>query len=458
MEPFRYHVYVCDQKKPEGAPCCSANGSLKAIDALRREIGTQGLADIVQVTTCGSLGLCERGPNMVVYPEGVWYSRVRSEDVPEIVREHFGAGRVVKRLVSGDQAAVRAEIEGNKKKMLAAQKARDEAGVLPDDLNQTIRGFQESRAVLTAIELDAFSALGSGADAETVAHRLGTDPRATESLLNALVAMELLEKRDGIFTNSPVSARFFVAGARDDSRVALMHTAHLWSRWSALTECVRQGTSVTHQEMTERGDEWTTAFIAAMHKNAAFRGPMVVRAVGVEGIRRMLDVGGGSGAYSIAFAQAKNDLQADIFDLPTVVLLAQRHIDEAGLKDRVRTRTGDLRVDSFGSGYDLVFISAICHMLTPAENVEMLKKAFDALSPSGRGVIQDFILNPDKAGPKTGALFALNMLAGTCGGSAYSEKEYSQWLRTAGFDDVRRIPLPGPTDLIVASRPRASGR
>ena len=162
MEAFRHHVYVCDQKKPDGAPCCSANGSARVIEALRREIGRQGLGADVQVTTCGSLGLCERGPNMVVYPEGVWYSRVRPEDVPELVREHFANGKVVERLVSGDQRAVRAEIDGNAQKRLAALRARDEAGVLPDDLQQAIRGFQDSRVLLTAIELDLFTAVGAG--------------------------------------------------------------------------------------------------------------------------------------------------------------------------------------------------------------------------------------------------------------------------------------------------------
>jgi (2Fe-2S) ferredoxin/2-polyprenyl-3-methyl-5-hydroxy-6-metoxy-1,4-benzoquinol methylase len=453
MEAFRYHVYVCDQKKPEGAPCCSANGSAKVIDALRREISRQGLGDEVQITTSGSIGLCERGPNMVVYPDGIWYSSVNPDDVPEIVREHFGNGRIVERLSSGDQAAVRAEIDSNMKKRLAALKARDDAGVLPDDLQQAISSFRESRAILTAIELDIFSAVGKGADSKAVAKKLGTDQRATESLLNSLVAMELLEKRGGVFSNSPVAARFLAAGSPDDSRSAIMHTVHLWPRWSTLTDCVRKGTSVTYKEMSGRGEDWTGAFIAAVHKSASFRAPMVVRAVGTEGVRRMLDVGGGSGAYSIAFARASEGLKAQILDLATVVPLAQKHIDEAGLGERVKTRVGDLRVDNLGNGYDMVFISAICHMLGPSENRDLLERSFKALGPGGRVVIQDFILDADKTKPKTAALFALNMLVGTRSGSAYSESEYSDWLRNLGFEKIRHIALRGPTGLIVAVRP-----
>jgi (2Fe-2S) ferredoxin/SAM-dependent methyltransferase len=453
MEAFRHHLYICDQKKPEGAPSCTVNGSAEVIEAFRGEIVRQGLSADVQVTTCGSLGLCGRGPNMVVYPEGVWYSGVKPADVAEIVRDHLREGRVVQRLVSGDQPTVRAEIDLNKKRMLAAFKARDEAGALPDDLQQSINGFRESRALLTAIELDAFSAVGTGADAKTVAGTLGTDARATESLLNALVALGVMEKRDGAFVNTPVAARYLVAGAEHDSRAAIMHTAHLWARWSTLTACVREGTSVTARQGPRRDDEWTTAFIAAMHKNARLRAPLVVQAVGLEGVRRVLDLGGGSGAYSIAFAEARPDLTAEILDLATVVPIAERHIAEAGLAGRVKTRVGDLHDDAYGTGYDLVFVSAICHMNSPDENRAMLAKAFAALSPAGRVVIQDFVLTADKTGPRTGALFALNMLVGTRAGSAYSEDEYLGWLREAGFAEPRRASLPGPTDLVIARRP-----
>ncbi len=452
MEPYRLHLYACEQKKAEGAPSCSANGSALVIEAFRREIARQGLAADVQVTACGSLGLCTRGPNMVVYPDGVWYSGVQPGDVAEIVREHFANGRVVERLRSGEREAVREEIDGNRKKMLAAFKAKDDAGVLPDDLQQSINGFRESRALLTAIELDLFTALGSGANATKVAEGLGTDPRATEALLNALVALGVLEKRDGIFTNTPVAARYLVEGAEHDSRAALMHTANLWPRWSTLTDCVKQGTSVTPGRRRDIEDEWTQAFIAAMHKNASFRAPQVIGAMGLEGVRRVLDIGGGSGAYSIAFALAQPDLTAEILDVGGVVPIAERHIAAAGVADRVKTCVGDLRADDYGSGYDVVFISAICHMLSPDENRTMLRKANAALAAGGRVVVQDFILNPDKAGPKTGALFALNMLVGTKAGSSYSEPEYAAWLEEAGFADVRRVRLPGPTDLVIATR------
>ena len=451
MEPFRYHVFICDQQKPEGVPCCATRGSTRLIDALRREIAARRLMDDVQITVCGSLGLCERGPNMVVYPGGTCYSGVQPEDVTEIVASHFQNDTIVTRLANSDPGALYSEICSNRDRMIAAMQARDKAGVLPDPLNQTIRGFQESRAVLTALELDIFTALAEGKSANDTAAALQLDPRATAMLLNALAAMDLLEKRDGLFRPTPVTARYFTAGSPDNARPALLHTAHLWSRWSTLTDCVRQGTAVDGTGVEARGEDWTDAFIAAMHRNAAERAPLVVRAVGASGVRRMLDVGGGSGAYSIAFAKSSPELRADVFDLPTVTQLARRYVDAAGLADRISTRDGDMRSGSLGAGYDLVFVSAICHMFGPAENVDLLRRCRAALAPGGRVVVQDFILEPDKTSPRSAALFALNMLVGTASGSSYSVDEYTAWMRDAGFDEVTRITLPGPTGLMIGA-------
>jgi (2Fe-2S) ferredoxin/ubiquinone/menaquinone biosynthesis C-methylase UbiE len=447
MEPFRYHVYVCDQQKAEGVPSCPARGSRGMIEELRRQIVSQGLANEVQITTCGSLGLCERGPNMVVYPEGVWYSGVRAEDVREIVDSHFRQGRPVSRLVNTDQAAVASEVCTNRDRFLASVRARDAAGIMPDELAQSIRGFQESRVILTALELDLFSAIGSGATAAQAAATAGTEARATEMLLNALASLELVRKEGGVFHNAPVAARFLAAGSPDSARMAMLHTARLWHRWSGLTECVRTGTAAPD----ERDAEGTEAFIAAMHNNARQRAAQLAQALAA-GASRMLDVGGGSGAYAIAFAQANPELRAEVFDQPAVLAIADRHIREAGLEKRIATRVGDLRTDEFGGGYDLVLISAICHMLGVEENRDLLARAFRALAPGGRVAIQDFLLRADKTGPRSGALFSLNMLVNTEGGASYSEDEYTAWLREAGFGEVRRIPLAGPAGVLVARR------
>jgi predicted O-methyltransferase YrrM len=331
----------------------------------------------------------------------------------------------------------------------AMVKAKDEAGILPDDLYEVTRSFMPSRALLTALELDVFTAVGEGASAEHVARRMGTDPGATEMLLNALASLQLLAKKDGTFLPTARSARFFSASSRDNARDGLLHVANLWHRWSTLTDAVRAGTSVATRERDAAG---VKAFIAAMDRNARERAGAVVKAVGASGIKRMLDLGGGSGAYSIAFARAIPELKSEILDLGEVVPLAQEHIRRAGLTDRISTRVGDMLRDPLGKNYDLIVASAICHMFSEEENRGLFQRAYDALAPKGQFVVQDFILEPSKTAPRAAALFSLNMLVGTRAGRSYSEPEYASWLRDAGFADVRRVRMPGPSGLMIGVR------
>ena len=453
MEPFRQHIFVCTQEKPEGVTSCPGNGSWRVLQALERELGSQGLDNEVQVTTCGCLGLCDDGPIMIAYPEGVWYHKVKEEDVSEIVDSHLRCGRVVSRLAWSDSEAMKAQATEHRDRYRAMVKAKDEAGVLPDDFNEMVRAFMPSRALLTALELDVFTAVGSGASAAQVAQVIRADSRATEMLLHALASLNLLEKRDSTFFNTPAGARFFAEGSRDQARGGLMHTVHLWHRWSALTECVRAGTPVgTSIAARSREDDWVAAFIAAMDRNARERAGLLVKTIGTNGIKRMLDLGGGSGAYSIAFARATPGLESEILDLAEVVPLARENIRKAGLADHITTRVGDMLLDPLGQNYDLILVSAICHMFSPEQNRELLQRAYNALAPRGRLVVQDFILEPGKTAPRFAALFSLNMLVGTQAGSSYSEPEYTSWLRDAGFSDVRRVRLPGPSGLMIGVR------
>ena len=449
MEPFRYHVFVCTQEKTEGVPCCSAAGSPRVLEALHGQLAAHGLSDEVQVSSCGCMGICDSGPVMVVYPEGVWYTKLGSGEVSEIVASHFKAGQRVARLERTDAAEMKAEMLDHRNKYLAMLKAKDAAGVFPDDLGELIRGFMPARAVLTALELDIFSAVGEGATVQQVAMKMDADVRATEMLLNALAALKLLQKNGDRYTNSPVAARFLVEGTPDSGRQAQLHIANVWKRWSTLTDAVKAGTSVA-----DRGNgNWTVPFIAAMDHIARGRARAVVQAVGVNGARRMLDLGGGSGAYSIAFAKAAPGLRAEIVDLPEVVKIARQHIAEAGLAERITTVEDDMQTVELESGrYDLVLLSAICHMYSPMDNLHLFRKAYDALAPNGRLVVSDFILEADKTSPRYAALFALNMLVGTRAGATYSEPEYEAWMKDAGFAEAKRVRLPGPVSLMVATK------
>jgi (2Fe-2S) ferredoxin/SAM-dependent methyltransferase len=447
MEPFRFHVFVCTQPKPEGVTSCPGRGSLALLENLDRELQSRGLASEIQLTTCGCMGLCDEGPVMVVYPEGVWYRRVQAADVSEIVDGHLRGRGPVARLVWNDPVAMKAMSVEHAKNFRAAMAARDKAGMLPDRWEQMLRGFQPSRCMLTALELDLFTAVGDGADAEGIGKKVHANARAVAMLLNALVSLGLLTKDGDHYKNTADSARFFVQGSKDNQHGGLLHTANIWHRWSTLTEAVRRGTRVpTNRDQTE----WTENFIAGMQRNAKHRAPLVVKSLGTTGVRRILDLGGGSGAYSIAFAKVSRDIRCDILDLPEVVPLTSEYLKNAGVSEQVTLRSGDMLRDELGSNYDLILLNAICHMFSEEQNQQLFRRAHQALASGGRLAVQDFILNNEKTGPQYAALFALNMLVGTEAGTSYSEADFATWMKVAGFSTVSRIHLPGPSDLIVA--------
>jgi predicted O-methyltransferase YrrM len=310
-----------------------------------------------------------------------------------------------------------------------------------DELIATLRSFQESRTLLTALELDLFSLLDEGSTGAVVASQAGTDARATEMLLNALVALGALEKEGEVFRCTAASRSFATA------RGELMHTVRKWNSWSTLTDCVRTGTTAKSPE-GKRDEAATEHFIGAMHARAQRVAAPLAAFIGTKGPTRMLDLGGGAATFAIAFAQANPLLQAEVLDLETVVPIAQRHIQEAGLTARVTTRVGDLRSSELGTGYDLLLASAVCHILGEAENRDLLQRCACALNPGGRLVIREFILDPDRTGPPEAALFALNMLVGTARGNVYTEAEYRAWLQAAGFGTVTR--RRNGEDLLIA--------
>src|SRR5271165_113615 len=242
MEPFRFHLFVCTQQKPEGVPSCPASGSFAVLDALDRAIQAGGLTSDVQLTTCSCMGLCDEGPVMVVYPAGVWYRRVQPTDVSEIVGTHLRDAKPVDRLVWNDAPAMKAMSVEHSEQFRIAMAARDKAGMLPERLEQTIRGYMPSRCLLTALELDIFTAVGEGGNAEQIGMKIHANARAVGMLLNALVALGLLSKSGNDYRNTPECARFFVQGSADNHRNGLLHTANIWHRWSTLTDAVRRGT------------------------------------------------------------------------------------------------------------------------------------------------------------------------------------------------------------------------
>lgn len=322
----------------------------------------------------------------------------------------------------------------------------------PQPILELASAFMQSRVLLTACELDLFTALGDEARTSAeVAQLVHADARATDRLMNVLCPLGLLTKEGGRYRNSPQAARFLARGA-PEYLGGLMHWAHLWESWSTLTAAVRKGGATLARPTGDRESAWLRAFISAMHWRARQHAPEVVAALNLAGVSRVLDVGGGSGAYAMEFVRASPDISAVVLDLPGVIPLTASYLREAGLSDRVALVEGDFNRDPLGEGFDLVFMSAIVHSNSAEENRALIRKAAGALAPGGQIVVQEFIVDEDRTGPPFAALFALNMLVGTAAGDTYTESEVRQWLAEAGISSATRKDMPFGTTLIVGRK------
>lgn len=305
-----------------------------------------------------------------------------------------------------------------------------------ESLLKLSRNFMESRIFLSAAELDVFTYLADKPQtAAELTNSLKAEERGLSALLDALVSMGMVEKDNGVYS-IPESIASLLSSHSEKSILPMIHHAsHLWDTWSKLTAVVRPNSKLNES----MGPDGLQAFIGAMHVIASPQADGIIKAINPGNAKRLLDIGGASGTYTIAFLHASPELKATIFDRPKVIEMARKRLMELGLIDRVTLEPGDFYADPLPEGYDLAYLSAIIHQNSRAQNVDLYKKALAAIVSGGRLVVRDHVMSEDHTHPKAGTLFAINMLVGTEGGGTYSFKEIREDLESAGFIRVAQL-------------------
>jgi precorrin-6B methylase 2 len=320
----------------------------------------------------------------------------------------------------------------------------------PVEFMEIVNAFRISKIILTAYELNLFTILKDGPlTSPVVAKAVGANERATDRLMNALVPIGLLKKSGSQFSNTDFSTRYMIKG-QSTYLGGIGHLVHQWRTWSTLTEAVKEGTSVAMKlPIGERDDAWLESFIAAMHARGIQQAKEVAAVLDLSQTRRVLDIGGGSGAFTFEFIRENPSISATIFDLPNVIPITRQYISREGFGDSVTTLAGDYLKDKFGYDYDLILVSAVVHINSPEENMLLINKCAEALNPGGQLVILDHIMTDDRTEPAVGAIFALNMLVGTQKGDTYTEKEMKSWMQAAGFKYIRRRDTPQGSNMMI---------
>jgi SAM-dependent methyltransferase len=314
--------------------------------------------------------------------------------------------------------------------------------------------FWTSRVILTGAELDVFTHLdGEALTAEQVAMRIGGNPRATDRLLDALAALGLLEKRKDLFSLSP-KGKLLSSRHPGTMLPAVLHYSGLWQSWSQLTSVVREGRPAKRAG-TGMDEEQRKAFIGAMDVLGRDLSISIADTFDAIRFRRLLDIGGGSGTYTIAFLRKYAQLQGVLFDLPPVIVIARERLQTERLSHRVSLVPGDYYKDTLPSGCDLALLSAVIHQNSPAENLDLFTKIYRALDPGGALLIRDFVMDLSRTKPTKGALFALNMLVNTLGGDTYTFVEIREGLEKAGFVNVALLRAGDQQDGLVKAEKAA---
>ena len=314
------------------------------------------------------------------------------------------------------------------------------------------------RAAITGVRLGVFDALDEQpATAEELAHRLGTDPHATASLLEALRSLRYVRRHENRYANATAAARWLVR-IRSPDLVEATRFLELvaFDMWADLERSVRSGQPVRPiYAWLEDDPERSAAFQAWTRWIASSLAPEIVHRVSLPAAARtLLDVGGGHGRYAAAFCLARPGLSAVVFDLPTALRSAAGLLEEPGLKGRIRLQAGDFLSDDLGADFDVALLLNIIHGLSEAENQQLISRVAAALGPGGLIVIAEQFAGR-AAGPATDAikrLLDLNYHL-ALGGRTYRFEEAAAWLLEAGLSSPKRINLrsaPG-TSLAVST-------
>ena len=319
-------------------------------------------------------------------------------------------------------------------------------------LMETSGSYWGACALHAGLKLSVFDALGEERlTARDLSARIGADERGGTALLNALSAMDLLEKEGERFSNTSASSDLLRSGSPHYLGHILLHHHHLMARWARLPEAVRTGRPVAVASSHTEDEAEQEAFLMGMFNIASGMAPKVVKAVDLSGRRRLLDLGGGPGTYAVHFCLENPDLSAVIFDLAGTRPFAEKTVARFGLSDRVSFSAGDFLDDPLPDGFNAVWLSQILHGEGPEDCAHLVAKAAKALVPGGLLLIHEFLLEDSMDRPLHPALFSLNMLVGTGKGQSYSEGQVRAMMVAAGVRHIRRIDLPAPaTSAILA--------
>ncbi|SMD26352.1 methyltransferase [Kibdelosporangium aridum] len=323
----------------------------------------------------------------------------------------------------------------------------------PFPLMELSSGVFAAKTLSVAVRMELFALIAEqgGLTAEEFAAKRGLHPRPAEMLLIGCTSLGLLVKDGSRYTNSLLSQHYLLPRGRYYfGDYILMLDERVYDGWMKLSNAVTDNRPTTwdpraRSSIFDLGDPgMVRLFWRAMHSLSVFTAQALAQAYDFSSVRKLLDVGGGGGAYTIELCRQYPQLTATVYDLPFVCEQTSARIAEVGLSDRITCVGGDFFNDAaLPEGHDAALLSSVLHDWSAEENLGILRKVHAALPAGGRIIVSELLMDDDKTGPVPAAMFNLLMLVETERGQNYTGAEYAQWLTQAGCTQVVRVDVPG---------------
>jgi hypothetical protein len=331
----------------------------------------------------------------------------------------------------------------------------------PGRLLQLGMGFWGPRAFLSAVELGVFTALAKGPlDEKQLRTRLGLHARASRDFLDALVALEVLQRRAGRYHNAPDADAFldrakptYVGGLLE------MAAARLYPFWGSLTEALRTGSP--QNEAKSGGDHFAAlytdperlrGFLCAMTGVSLGAARAIASKFPWRSYQSFVDVGTAQGCVSVQLALAHRHLRGTGFDLPPVEPYYVEFVRSFGLEARLGFQAGDFFRDPLPQA-DVLIMGHVLHDWNLEQKHLLLQKAYAALPKRGALIVYDAMIDDARSRNAAGLLMSLNMLIETPGGFDYTPSDCRSWLKATGFGSVRLVPLTASESMLIATKP-----
>lgn len=346
-----------------------------------------------------------------------------------------------------------------RRKKSTKRRVRPGGQVTPNRLMELSFAYAPPLIISAGVSNKVFDSLEDGAKTSgQVAEETGASVRALRILMNALVGLDLLKKdRQGKYALTQESAAFLIS-SKLGTHAGFFGTIapQIISRWLRLSDIVREGRPAVAVNQETEGTEFFSQLvenIIPMSYPPAQKLGDHLKLAKTKNEIRVLDVGSGSGIWGIALAQKSPRVRVTAVDWAGMIPTTKRITHKFGVGDRFNYVEGDMLEANFGSGYDIATLGHILHSEGEDRSRQLLAKIFRALKSGGTIAIAEWLVNDDRTKPLPSLMFAVQMVVNTEKGDTFSFNEIKKWLEGVGFKKVRKLEAPGPSPLILATKP-----